>query len=975
MIDKVHARLVGGVSSLALVLALGGVAQAGEAMTTASGQPAPAAEAPPVQAQDAPADGNAVTEVVVTGFRNSLQRALELKRSNTGVVDSILAEDIAKFPDNNLAESIQRIPGVAISRDQGEGRALSVRGLGPDFTRVRINGMEAQASTDGYGGANRGRGFDFNVFVSELFNRIDVRKTPSADVEEGSLGATVDLTTGHPFDYKGFKLAASAQAGYNDQTEKTRPRLALLVSNTFADDKLGALFSIAYSKTAVNFQQSSSGLWNQGTGDGGWCRPTTGTGGLCDVPAAEFAHATEVYNLASAPTTYYPRFMRYVQGLGKTERLGLTGSLQWAPDEDTKVTLDGLFSRYKVNRDDWPLEAIGFSRGASQGGKPEMLVRDMILDADNTLQYGLFDNVDMRSEHNRDVFSTDFGQWTLNGEHKFGDKFSLDGVVGYSYSDFDNFNDISTQIDRFNVDGYSIDIRPKGQYLPAISYGFDVTNPALWYFGSTVTQPGGTGPTGPEIRLRPNYTDNTYKTVQLNGKYAFSDGFSIRAGANWKQYDFNAQSYRYALGEANFPAIPSGYTIQSLTEQFCGLGNMKVPSPTPTCWTTPNIDAFAAAYDIYGNTGRTALSQSVASVRGENRSVREEDRTGYLMANFDQGLGTWRVRGDLGVRYVETRQTSTFYTNVPTTVNPAGFVQTTVERTYDDTLPSMNLVAEPNDKLLIRFSAAKVMARPALGNLAAATTVSVAGGSRSVSTGNANLDPYRAKTADFSVEWYPKPGVILSAGLFYKKISTYVQTITTVAPYSSTGLPVSLLDGTGVNANDDFSITNVINTPGGPLKGLELNYQQPLDFLPEALRGFGLLANYTYVDSDIDYFASTAAGAQTISAPLLNLSKNAYNATLYYERGKAQARISVNYRDKYLTAVPGRYNQDVQGNLSTTFLDGSASYKVSDQLSFSIDALNLTNEKDISYVDSKTQRFENYRIGGRQFYLGVRYTY
>ncbi|CAN5426804.1 TonB-dependent receptor [soil metagenome] len=970
-------RYLVGVSSLALVVALGGAAQAGEPISTANGQQAPPAEtaqASPVQ--DAPApDDNAVTEVLVTGFRNSLQRALELKRSNTGVVDSILAEDIAKFPDNNLAESIQRIPGVAITRDQGEGRALSVRGLGPDFTRVRINGMEAQASTDGYSGANRGRGFDFNIFASELFNRIDVRKTPSADVEEGSLGATVDLTTGHPFDYKGFKLAASAQAGYNDQTEKTRPRMALLISNTFADDTLGALFSVAYSKTAVNFQQSSSGLWNQGSGDGGWCRPTTGTGGICDVPAADFARATSVYTLASAPTTYYPRFMRYVQGLGKTERLGLTGSLQWAPDQDTKITLDGLFSRYKVSRDDWPLEAIGFSRGASQGGKPEMLVRDMMLDSNNTMQYGLFDNVDMRSEHNRDEFSTDFGQWTLAGEHKFNEKFSLDGAVGYSYSDFDNFNDISTQIDRFNVDGYSIDIRPNGQYKPAINYGFDVTNPANWYFGPTVTQPGGTGPTGPEIRLRPNYTDNKYKTVQINGKYAFSDGFAVKAGANWKQYDFSAQSYRYALGEANFPAIPAGSTIQSLTEQFCGLGNMKVPSPTPTCWTTPNIDAVAAAYNIYGNTGRTALSQTVASVRGENRSVQEEDKTGYVMANFDRQAGSWRLRGDAGVRYVQTQQTSTFYTNVPTSVNAAGYVQTTVERTYHDTLPSMNLVAEPNDQLLIRFSAAKVMARPALNNLAAATTVSVAGGSRSVSTGNANLDPYRAKTADFSVEWYPSPGVILSAGLFYKKISTYVQTITIVAPYASTGLPLSLLDGTGVGANDDFSITNVINTPGGPLKGLELNYQQPLDFLPEAFRGFGILANYTYVDSNIDYFATTAAGAAKISAPLLNLSKNAYNATLYYERGKVQARVSVNYRDKYLTAVPGRYNQDVQGNLSTTFVDGSASYKVSDQLSFSLDALNLTNEKDISYIDSKTQRFENYRVGGRQFYAGVRYTF
>jgi iron complex outermembrane receptor protein len=157
---------------------------------------------------------------------------------------------------------------------------------------VRINGMEAQASTDGYSGANRGRGFDFNVFASELFNRIDVRKTPSADVEEGSLGATVDLTTGHPFDYKGFKLAASAQAGYNDQTEKTRPAHGAAGQQHLRRRQAGRAVLDRLFQEAVNFQQSSSGLWNQGNGDGGWCRPTTGTGGICDVPAADFANAT-----------------------------------------------------------------------------------------------------------------------------------------------------------------------------------------------------------------------------------------------------------------------------------------------------------------------------------------------------------------------------------------------------------------------------------------------------------------------------------------------------------------------------------------------------------------------------------------------------------------------------------------------------------------------------------------------------------
>jgi iron complex outermembrane receptor protein len=163
--------------------------------------------------------------VVVTGFRNSLAQALNVKRTSAAAVDAIYAEDMAKFPDLNLSESIQRIPGVAISRDAGEGRQISVRGLGAQFTRVRINGMEAlttSGGTDASGGTNRSRSFDFNVFASDLFNRITVQKTASAETEEGSLGATVDLNTAHPFDKRGFNFALSGKMGYNDQAEKPR---------------------------------------------------------------------------------------------------------------------------------------------------------------------------------------------------------------------------------------------------------------------------------------------------------------------------------------------------------------------------------------------------------------------------------------------------------------------------------------------------------------------------------------------------------------------------------------------------------------------------------------------------------------------------------------------------------------------------------------------------------------------------------
>ncbi len=367
-----------------LVMALGGVAHAGEAMATATGPPAPPAEAAPMaQGQDAAAtNDNAVTEVVVTGFlqqpadaRSGTEAQQHRRRSTRS-----WPRTSPSSPTTTLAEAIQRVPGVAISRDGGEGRALVGAGPGsglhprahqrhggPGLHR-RLHAAPTAA------GASTSTSSPPNSSTS-----IDVRKTPSADVEEGSLGATVDLTTGHPFDYQ----AASSwpprpKEGYNDQTEKTWTRAWRCWSATpSADDKLGALFSIAYSQgTRRNFQQSSSGLWNQGNGDGGWCRPT----------------ATTRRHLRRAGRRLRQRHLDLQPGQRAHDLLSALHALRAGPGQDRAPGPDRLaamgagrgaprsrwtacISRYKVSRDDWPLEAIGFSRGASQGGKPEMPVR------------------------------------------------------------------------------------------------------------------------------------------------------------------------------------------------------------------------------------------------------------------------------------------------------------------------------------------------------------------------------------------------------------------------------------------------------------------------------------------------------------------------------------------------------------------------------------------------------------------------
>ena len=198
------------------------------------------------QAADAAAESTEEAGIVVTGFRGSLQAALNVKRQAVAAVDAIVAEDIAKFPDQNLAESLQRIPGIAIQRDGGEGRAITVRGLSSQFTRVRVNGLETITTSHDGASSNRDRAFDFNVFASELFSSIVVHKTASADLDEGSLGAVVDLNTGNPLGGKyGFTFAASAQGRYKDLSETWGPRAAALVGWKSPDGAFGASVSAA----------------------------------------------------------------------------------------------------------------------------------------------------------------------------------------------------------------------------------------------------------------------------------------------------------------------------------------------------------------------------------------------------------------------------------------------------------------------------------------------------------------------------------------------------------------------------------------------------------------------------------------------------------------------------------------------------------------------------------------------------------
>lgn len=885
----------------------------------------------PAAAQDAAAaNPTELDAVTVTGYRASVEKALDIKRSEKGMVDAVVAEDIANFPDLNLAESLQRIPGVTITRDAGEGRNISVRGLGPDFTRVRINGLEALTTVGGSdqsGGTNRSRGFDFNVFASDLFSQLIVRKTASADVEEGSLGATVDLRTARPFDYDGFTFAASGQGSFNDLSEKASPRAAALIADTWADGRFGGLLSVAYSERRVREEGSNTGRWYSASSNGGFSPSSPFTAGLADG-------------------VWHPYFPRYTLLEHDQKRLGVTASLQWKPTDSTEFALDALYSKIDTVRSEKYIEAISFAYSAQ---KQNMVLRDGYIDpTSGALLYGLFDGAGVRSEQRRDEWNTAFKQVSLSGEHRFSDAFKVNLLAGHSSSKHANPVQTTLIMDKANVSGYSYDFRDSVTH-PTFNYGIDPTDTSGWTLA--------------EVRLRPQYASNSFDNGALDFTWNFGPSFTLRGGLLAKDYEFDTSEYR-RQSETVVPAFADGsYTVPAALVDIARLGGV---AGSPDAWAVPDLAALSQLLGIYSGQGIYQLYERNAT----RRSVEERDRGAWLMGEFGFDVGSVPVSGNVGVRRVKTTQSSTGYSTVD-----GAMVLTHVSRDYTDTLPSLNLVAELAPDLMLRFGAAKVMARPGLSSLTPGTTLSLSSGHRYVNGGNPNLDPIRARTLDLGVEWYFQEGGLLGLALFHKDIESFVQGTSTVMPFSASGLPASLLDGTGVSPNEDFTFTRPLNTPGGDLKGAEFNYVQPFSFLPGRWSNLGLQLNYTWVDSQIQYLTST--GAASLKTDLTGLSKNSYNSTLFYEGEKLGARVSYTHRDGYYTQVPASVQGfSFHGMDAVDTVDASISWKIDDHLEVSLEGINLTNETTNEWVGTSAWKLPlTYTQTGREFLLGLRYKF
>ncbi|WGL15752.1 TonB-dependent receptor [Microbulbifer bruguierae] len=896
----------------------------------------------PAFAQEANTSGDAsLEEITVTGsYAGSLAKALDTKRDATGMVDSILAEDIADFPDQNLAESLQRIPGVAIDRDDGEGRTITVRGLGSTYTRVQVNGMQAQSLAAGSGGVRTDRSFDFNVFASELFNRLDVYKTTSADLQEGSLGATVALQTARPLDYDNFTLVTNVQEGYNSQSGEFAPRASGLFSVSNEDKTLGFLLSAAFSQKNNSVEGAETVRWETWGGSRG--------NGVFNCSACETDEER-----AAVAAAWHPRIPRIADKTNEQDRLGLTSSFQWQPADSTLVTVDALYSNVDVTRNEPYLGAISLARldtGASTGSS-EMDIIDYMIDGNGTMTSGTVTGTDVRSENFQANWGSEYQQYSIALEHDFSDRLRMSALVGATESVMDNrevtvvYEHYSDGDSRQNIEYADSSDQFRWNYNGPnsldLSYGFDLSDPANWELS--------------EYRDRLYDASSETSHANVDVEFDLNDAFTLKAGANSNSYGYDIVGLRADKG---FGSADSADGV--VDGNACGI-SAAVSANDGKAIKSGGETYFQADFGI-SETLFDSGCWSYAVRAGDTRNV-DEDTYGYFVqVDMDTDVfGGRRLRGNLGVRKAYTELASTGVTAYTDENDVDHVVDVTVKHKYDDTLPSLNLALNVAEDVILRASAAKVMSRPNLTDLNPGGSVSIFGEPK-VSYGNPFIEPFRAKAYDLSAEWYFAESALVSLALFQKDIESFPTSDTVDMSWSQTGLPDSML-GAQVDQLKDaiFEVSRRVNGGGATVQGWELQYQQPLTFLPgpEWVQNFGVQSNYTFVDAETD------SGSK-----MTGVSETSYNLTVYWENDDFQARISNAYRGEYLTNLS---REEYVG--ASSFIDFSASYNVSENLKVSFEALNLGDEPKYRYLGEDVKRLYDEHFTGAQYFVGAQYKF
>ena len=953
-------------------------------------------------------DSGAMEEVVVTGIRQSLKASMDVKRNRDGVVDAITAEDMGDFPDSNLAESLQRITGVSIDRQRGEGSRVTVRGFGPDFNLVLLNGRQMPTSSVDANIAV-GRSFDFGNLASENIAAVEVYKSGQANVPSGGIGSTINIRTARPLDAPGLSWTVAASGVHDESTEEGSswtPEVSGLYSNTFADDTVGVALSLIRQERNNGVDTASVGGWRSFPGD----NDATWGGIPRNDNQVNRPGAGDIY---SVPQSIGYEFNEYEQ-----TRTNGQLTLQWQPNERVEATLDYTFAEFELERNYNNLSAW-FNFGAQ-----ETVWTDGPIASPDTYRERL-PNSDFSMGGGTDASRNDLTSIGLNIVWDVTDNIALE--LDYHDSTAESEPDspwgssalLSTaSFTRNTTTGYF-----EAGHLPILELGLGSPLSAddMIVTGSVFTN---------------NIADMDIEQTRLTGSYAFDAGFietidfGIQlsetdyrsAGANVQRDAWGGVTERGAIADlltptsaaGAFDEVPGGNDPRLQTD-FFAWDLAQVVARTEALQASGEATTWMLA-DM-GDCGTGLCPTSTFTV---DRRTNEETEAVYVQVNMASEIANMPYAIRAGIRYEQTdvnsQALSPIYTrldwisgNELTAVQAPDSGFTEREGDYDAVLPNLDFRIDLTDDLVGRISLSKTLTRPNYSDIQGGQTIAspvrVNGGTGS--RGNTALDPFESENIDISIEYYYGDSSYFAIGYFHKDVKNFIGTSSVIE--NTFGLPHPALgplyqegaeatgstdsgaiwswilenrpDAPGVDAErraitgvegrdpvSPFNLTVPVNIQEATMDGWEAVLQHNF-----GETGFGLIVNATFVDADVGYDDFSLQEQFVLSG----LSDSA-NFIGFYDKNGISVRIAYNWRDSFLSGT----GQNNVGAAPPTYVDEyeqwdlSASYWFGENENYQVylDVLNLTDETTYVYGRAEPQALFVSQLG-RRFNLGFRYKF
>ncbi|MFC4654421.1 TonB-dependent receptor [Rheinheimera marina] len=941
-----------------------------------------------------------VEVIQIKGIRGSLIRSMDMKRESNGVVDAISAEEMGKFPDTNLAESLQRITGVSVSRSNGEGSQITVRGFGPDFNLITLNGRQMP-------GTGYTRSFNLENLSSEGVSALEIQKTARAENPSGGLGATVNIVTTKPLSNPGQHGSVSAKGLYDSSNvagEDVTPEFAAVYSNTFDDERYGIAFSFSHQQRDFQKQQANIQGWQANV-----ALPDLDPEFVVDRRATG-ADGEKLGNY------YFPKDMNY--GIEDIERERTNGqlTLQFAPTDNFVATLD-----YTASNAVTGVESIGWGVWNEFGGN----INAYELDENGTAVYADIGGNDGSFTANRgttEIKAESVGvnfNWTANADWQF----ELD------YHDSNNKAD----------NGADKGLGSQGQIIlgsdQLITKYYDYRTGdvpqawILWKNGTNELAAGEIDSNFSQFTHSPGET--SIEQLQLNGQWTNNDFqiplVNVKFGAARTEQTMGGHSGWSGLrgGPGFNPAYPQIFPdqmfIRHSTDGF--LDSFNMGSLNPHYYYSYDFDEALARQlaflteDVMG-ADVYSIDPYFDGIDSESY-VEEVTNSLFLQSQWDTEVAAIPLQFNIGVRYEETDVTSTVRQRVETQVNwespsewitqyEQGGTDNFLEQQgkHDVLLPMFDLKADLTDELVARFSWGKTISRAPLGFLAGGRSLSGSPkpGSRSGSQGNTNLLPFESTNLDFTLEYYYAEGSYAAIGYFRKDVDNFIQTTITETTIeglhdilngpryqqavrdieargeqaTSTAIFEQMLANGNGNADGKiepdaadplivWQISQPANTDAKSVDGFEVAVQH---LFGES--GFGFGANATFVDGDVKFDVNSLQQ----QAPLTGLSDSA-NAQLFYERDGLSVKLTYAWRDEYLIGVgQSQGSADAPPQFAENYgqWDFSVNYELTDELTVFAEGINLTDETERGYGRFKEQ-FLFARQYGPRYTLGARYRF